>query len=61
MQKPSLNPSVLEKGVLAGGSPYVCHHYIIDGQIKFLSDCTHELKNQTVELPEWPDGETGEK
>ena len=35
----------------------VCHSFITDGKIQFLGDCTHKLKNQTVELPEnkWPD------
>lgn len=30
----------------------LCHSYITDGKIQFLSDCTHELVGQTVELPE---------
>lgn len=29
----------------------ICHSFIRNGQIQFLSDCTHELANQTVELP----------
>lgn len=29
-----------------------CHSFITDGKIEFLSDCMHELKGQTVELPE---------
>ena len=35
----------------------VCHSFITDGNIQFLSDCTHKLKGQTVPLPEnyWPD------
>jgi len=28
----------------------VCHSFIKDGMIQFLSDCTHHLKSQTVEL-----------
>lgn len=31
---------------------YQCHSFIRDGKIEFLSDCTHELAGQTVELPE---------
>lgn len=27
-----------------------CHSYIKDGRIQFLSDCTHKLANQTVDL-----------
>lgn len=33
--------------------PYVCHSYVTDGRIQFLSDCTHALANQTVDLPEY--------
>lgn len=29
---------------------YVCHSFIKDGQIQYLDDCTHRLKNQTVPL-----------
>lgn len=28
----------------------VCHSFIEEGKIKFLNDCTHHLKGQTVEL-----------
>lgn len=33
----------------------VCHSFVTDGQIQFLGDCTHALKNQTVPLavPGW--------
>lgn len=34
----------------------VCHCFIRDGKIQFLSDCTHALRGQTVDLPEIPDG-----
>ncbi len=30
-----------------------CHSFVTDGKIKFLSDCTHELKGQTVLIPDW--------
>lgn len=30
----------------------ICHSFVTDGKIQFLDDCTHELKGQTVELPE---------
>ncbi len=33
-------------------SCFICHSFIKDGQIQFLSDCTHSLASQTVELPE---------
>lgn len=31
----------------------VCHSFVTDGQIQFLSDCTHELAGQTVPLPDF--------
>jgi hypothetical protein len=30
----------------------VCHSFVKDGKIQFLSDCTHTLAGQTVEVPE---------
>ena len=30
----------------------VCHSFLTDGKIQFLSDCTHELVNTEVELEE---------
>lgn len=30
-----------------------CHSFVTDGRIQFLSDCTHSLAGQTVDLPEW--------
>lgn len=30
---------------------YVCHSFVTDGRIQFLSDCTHALAGQTVDLP----------
>ena len=32
---------------------YRCHSFVRDGRIEFLSDCTHALAGQTVELPDW--------
>ena len=32
-----------------------CHSFITDGKIEFLSDCMHELRGQTIELPEITD------
>lgn len=30
-----------------------CHSFVTDGRIQFLSDCTHALAGQTVDLPDW--------
>ena len=29
----------------------VCHSFVRDGRIQFLSDCTHALAGQTVDVP----------
>lgn len=36
----------------------VCHSFVKDGQMQFLSDCTHALAGQTVPLPEWTEDGT---
>lgn len=35
--------------------PMRCHSFVTDGRIRFLSDCTHALAGQTVDLPDWVD------
>lgn len=30
-----------------------CHSFVTDGRIQFLSDSTHALAGQTVDLPPW--------
>ena len=32
--------------------PKVCHSFVTDGRIQFLSDCTHALAGQTVAIPD---------
>ena len=51
VEKPTISPSVL----LTGGSDpnYRCHSFIKEGKIQFLDDCSHELKGQTVDLPDF--------
>lgn len=38
--------------------PSVCHMFVRDGQIQFLNDCTHELKDQTVPMVEWTEDDS---
>ena len=33
--------------------PFTCHSFVTEGRIQFLSDCSHALAGQTVDLPEW--------
>lgn len=43
----------IPKGTRYPGTDEVCHSFITDGRIQFLSDCSHSLANQTIDLPEW--------
>lgn len=33
----------------------VCHTFITDGMVQFLSDCTHQFAGQTLPLPDLPE------
>ena len=53
VDKPTVKPSVLTRG----GSDetgvwieHVCHSFINDGRVQFLSDCTHEFAGKTMDL-----------
>lgn len=51
---PTFSPSILVRW--SYGDPpknRVCHSFVRDGNIQFLSDCTHDLAGQTVEIPLW--------
>lgn len=54
-EKPTFTPSILvQSGHFeepSGFTPSICHSFVIDGQIRFLSDSTHALAGQTVPLP----------
>lgn len=32
----------------------VCHSFVRDGMIQYLTDCTHALAGQTIPLPDYP-------
>lgn len=63
-EKPTFSPSYLtwlDPNPKAGPEPkwkkyrdgFKCHSFIKEGKIEYLSDCTHKLAGQTVDLPEW--------
>jgi hypothetical protein len=65
-ERPTFTPSLLVRGTVpltqaqidaynAGAAlptpvPRICHSFVTDGQIRFLTDCTHALAGQTVDL-----------
>lgn len=45
--KPTFHPSL--------NYPGKCHSFIREGKIQYLNDCSHDLRGQTVELPDLPE------
>lgn len=52
--KPTVHPSILVTTKYPDRTD-VCHSFITNGRIQFLTDSTHALAGQTVELPELED------
>lgn len=50
---PTFSPSVLVYHTEPPDEKQVtqCHFYVNSGRVQFLSDCRHDLKGQTVDLP----------
>lgn len=48
VEKPTFSPSIL----VTNNVGLRCHSFVTNGKIQFLGDCVHELKGQTVELPD---------
>lgn len=40
----------------SGPRKTLCHYFITAGQIQYCGDCPHELKGQTIPLPDFPSG-----
>jgi hypothetical protein len=58
LENPTFSPSMLARSDYGEERmPHVCHSFVRDGRIQYLSDCTHSMAGQTVDLPdleEWP-------
>lgn len=50
LEKPTAKPSLLVNKSIPAKR---CHSFVTNGKIQFLDDSYHELKNQTVEIPEF--------
>jgi hypothetical protein len=48
LNNPTVSPSLVEANTVGRK----CHSFIKNGHIQYLGDCWHELKNQTIELPD---------
>lgn len=68
LDAPTFSPSILVRGTVpvtdeeverimrgekVDPKPQVCHSFVRNGMIEFLSDCTHALAGKTVEIPDW--------
>lgn len=54
-EKPTFSPSMLVNATCGSVSPWSprCHSFVTDGKIRFLDDCQHKLKGQTVDLEDF--------
>lgn len=52
MDKPTISPSLLVRYPI-DGVDRICHSFIKDGAIQFLSDCTHKMAGTTVDIPDF--------
>ncbi|HHY0551907.1 TPA: DUF6527 family protein [Vibrio parahaemolyticus] len=50
LKRPTFSPSLMVNRDLSNPSAPRCHSFIQDGHWQFLSDCTHDLKGQTVPM-----------
>jgi hypothetical protein len=64
LSKPTFNPSLLVRWSEPSDNPsefdnqekdkhFICHSFVKDGRIQFLSDSTHALAGQTVDIAPW--------
>lgn len=53
-ERPTFAPSMLVNANLHKQNPsaILCHSFVREGRIEFLSDCSHAMAGQTVDLPE---------
>ena len=56
LENPTFSPSFLTQWKQRDVD-HVCHTFIREGKVQYLGDCTHELKNTTIDLPDLPDDE----
>ena len=45
---PTFEPSLLHRA--SDGAKFTCHIFVRGGKIQYLTDCTHKLAGQTVDM-----------
>jgi hypothetical protein len=56
VDRPTISPSLLVSwSYMVDGQDvkHVCHSFIRNGEIQYLTDSTHALSGRTVAIPEW--------
>lgn len=52
VERPTLSPSILATQEYGPErTKRICHHFVREGMIEFLSDCTHKMAGVTLPLP----------
>jgi hypothetical protein len=56
LDAPTFRPSILSRIDYTDPDrpASICHSYVTDGQIRFLTDCTHSMAGQTQPIPPYP-------
>lgn len=52
LEKPTFSPSILSRVESPYGKTMICHSFVVSGEIRFLSDCTHAFAGKTVAMEE---------
>lgn len=50
VDSPTVTPSILTKLSEYKREELICHSFVTDGRVNFLTDCTHQFAGQTVDL-----------
>lgn len=53
-ESPTFLPSMCATARQAGVE-HRCHSFVRDGRIEYLSDCTHAMAGNTIDLPDFED------
>ena len=47
-ENPTINPSIRVSGMVAGNPNGICHFFVRNGYIEYLSDCTHDFAGNKI-------------
>ena len=50
VDSPTVTPSILTRLSECKSKELICHSFVTDGRVNFLTDCTHQFAGRTVDL-----------